>query len=219
MPDLGRGDAGAASGIALSRVLPGPIWAPIIFQGWMVKLPRIFRSQIENTENKLGHWDSYVRSLYVTGLVLAGYFAGYEINQLVPVHATVNLIGALWAAATVLTVYKDQREESQKSFFATITAALLGSLIAVAYLLWLPQHVWGLAPIIVLAMLLSQVLGFADRGRQMVSMLLIIVIFSHISKNSPWVNAGMRDLEVFIGALVGLIGGYVGEQLPGLDDT
>jgi hypothetical protein len=184
-----------------------------------VKLPRFFRSQIENTENKLGHWDSYVRSLYVTGLVLAGYFAGYEINQLVPVHATENLIGALWAAATVLTVYKDLRVESQKSFFATITAALLGSLIAVAYLLWLPQHLWGLAPIIVLTMLLSQVLGFADRGRQMVSMLLIIVIFSHISKNSPWVNAGMRDLEVFVGALIGLVGGVVGDRLPGLDDA
>jgi hypothetical protein len=39
---------------------------------WMVKLPRFFRSQIENTRNKLGHWDFYVRSLYVTGLVVAG---------------------------------------------------------------------------------------------------------------------------------------------------
>ncbi|MEY2342631.1 FUSC family protein [Acidithiobacillus sp. IBUN Pt1247-S3] len=183
-----------------------------------MKLPIFFRNQIEKTENKLGHWDSYVRSLYVTSLVLAGYFAGYEVNKLAPIHATENLIGALWAAATVLTVYKDHSAESQKSFFAVISAAFLGSLIAVAYLLWLPQQVWGLAPVIILSMLLSQVLGFPDRGRQMVSMLLIIVVFSHISENSPWVNAGMRDLEVFVGAAVGLAGGYFGEKMPGLDD-
>ncbi|MBU2805643.1 FUSC family protein [Acidithiobacillus ferridurans] len=164
-----------------------------------VKQLRFLRSRIAQAENKLGHWDSYVRSVYVTGLVLLGYFAGYEINQLAPIHATENLIGALWAAATVLTVYKDQRSESQKSFFATLIAAWLGSLIAVVYLLWFPQHLWGLAPIIALAMLL------------------IIVIFSRISANSPWVNASMRDLEVLVGAVVGLVGGWIGEAVPGLD--
>jgi uncharacterized membrane protein YccC len=76
---------------------------------------------------------------------------------------------------------------------------------------------WNFALIIVLAMLLSQALGFSDRGRQVVSTLLIIVIFSHLNELNPWLNAGMRTAEVLIGALVGFVGGYFGEILPGLD--
>ncbi|WP_010642601.1 MULTISPECIES: hypothetical protein [Acidithiobacillus] len=45
----------------------------------------------------------------------------------------------------------------------------------------------------------------------------IIVIFSHLNAANPWINAAMRTIEVFIGAGVGLLGGYFGVNLPGLD--
>ena len=89
--------------------------------------------------------------------------------------------------------------------------------MALVYLFWFPPHMWSLALMIILAMLLSQAMGLADRGRQVVSALLIIVIFSHLNEANPWINAAMRTAEVLIGAGVGLLGGYFGDKLPGLD--
>ena len=60
-----------------------------------------------------------------------------------------------------------------------------------------------------LSLLLSQLLGFTDRGRQVVSTLLLIVIFSHLNTSAPWLNATMRMGEVLLGAMVGLVGGYL----------
>ena len=181
-------------------------------------LPETARRKVHETEQRLGHWDAYVRSIYITVLVIMAYLLGYEFDLMAPLHGGAAVVGALWAAVTVLAVYKDDRVTTRSSFFSTMGSALLGAAVALAYLVWIPPHMWDLALIIVLAMLMSQVLGFADRGRQVVSTLLIIVIFSHLNNSTPWVNAAMRTVEVLIGAGVGLLGGYFGEHLPGLDE-
>ena len=181
-------------------------------------LPETARRKVHETEQRLGHWDAYVRSIYITILVIMAYLLGYEFDLMAPLHGGAAVVGALWAAVTVLAVYKDDRVTTRSSFFSTMGSALFGAAVALAYLLWIPPHMWDLALIIVPAMLISQLLGFADRGRQVVSTLLIIVIFSHLNNSTPWVNAAMRTAEVLIGAVVGLLGGYFGEHLPGLDE-
>lgn len=180
-------------------------------------LPETARRKVHETEQRLGHWDAYVRSIYITILVIMAYLLGYEFDLMAPLHGGAAVVGALWAAVTVLAVYKDDRVATRDSFFSTMGSALFGAAVALVYLVWIPPHMWDLALIIVLAMLLSQALGFSDRGRQVVSTLLIIVIFSHLNELNPWMNAGMRTAEVLIGASVGLLGGYFGEKLPGLD--
>jgi len=66
-----------------------------------------------------------------------------------------------------------------------------------------------LALVMALSLLLSQWIGFSDRGRQVVSTVLLIVIFSHLNSSAPWLNAGMRMAEVVVGAVVGLLGGFL----------
>ena len=180
-------------------------------------LPEFIRRKFFDTEQRLDHWDAYVRSVYVTILVIMAYLLGYEFDMIGPIHGGVAVVGALWAAATVLSVYKDDRVATRESFFATMGSTFLGVAVALVYLFWFPPHMWDLALIIILAMLLSQAVGLSDRGRQVVSTLLIIVIFSHLNAANLWVNAAMRTVEVFIGAGIGLLGGYFGESLPGLD--
>ena len=180
-------------------------------------LPKTARRKIHETEQRLDHWDAYVRSVYVTILVIMAYLLGYEFDLIGPIHGGVAVVGALWAAATVLSVYKDDRVATRESFFSTMGSTFLGVAVALVYLFWFPPHMWSLALMIILAMLLSQAMGLAERGRQVVSALLIIVIFSHLNEANPWINAAMRTAEVLIGSGVGLLGGYFGEKLPGLD--
>ena len=92
------------------------------------------------------------------------YLLGYEFDLMAPLHGGAAVVGALWAAVTVLAVYKDDRVTTRSSFFSTMDSALLGAVVALAYLVWVPPHMWDWALIIVLAMLMSQALGFAENN-------------------------------------------------------
>ena len=150
--------------------------------------------------------------------MLTAYFLGYGLDELVPSHVTAAVIGALWSAVTVLTVFKDHWQETWSSFWSTLGAGIVGALAALIYLLYFPQHMLTLALVMVLSLLFSQWLGFADRGRQVVSTLLLIVIFSHLNDSAPWLNVGMRLAEVLIGAMVALLGAYLLRKAPVPED-
>ncbi|MBU2820911.1 FUSC family protein [Acidithiobacillus caldus] len=170
--------------------------------------------QLKERQLQLQHREPYVRSAIITVLVLIAYFMGYGLDELVPTHVTAAVIGALWSAVTVLAVFKDHWQETRSSFWATLISGILGALAAVIYLIYLPPNMGALAVVIALSLLLSQILGFTDRGRQVVSTLLLIVIFSHLNTSPPWLNATMRMGEVLLGAMVGLFGGYMLHVLP-----
>lgn len=177
------------------------------------------RQQLQDTETQLRRWDPYLRSVIITVLVLLAYFLGYGLDELVPTHVTAAVIGALWSAVTVLAVFKDHWLETRSSFWSTLSSGAVGAVAAMIYLIFVPPHMATLALVMGLSLLLSQLLGFADRGRQVVSTLLLIVIFSHLNSSAPWLNASMRMAEVLVGALVGLFGGYLSRFLPALQAT
>ncbi len=164
---------------------------------------------LQEVEKKLQRKGPYLHSIILTVLVLCAYFLGYGLDEMVPTHVTAAVIGALWSAVTVLTVFKDHWEETRQSFWATLAAGLVGALAALLYLLFFPQGMLTLALVMALSLLLSQWIGFSDRGRQVVSTMLLIVIFSHLNSDAPWLNAGMRMAEVVVGAVVGLLGGFL----------
>lgn len=89
-------------------------------------LPETARRKVQETEQRLGHWDTYVRSIYITILVIMAYLLGYEFDLMAPLHG--------------------------------------GAAVVLVYLVWVPPHMWDLALIIVLAMLMSQALGFAENN-------------------------------------------------------
>ncbi len=180
---------------------------------------RYCKEQLLKAEQRVGRWDAYLRTVTITVLVLVAYFLGYELNEVVPAHVTNAVIGALWSAVTVLAVFRDSWTETRLTFWSTLFSGLLGAGAAVLYLLFLPAHMWTLGAVMALSLLLGQALGFSDRGRQVVSTLLLIVIFSHLNASNPWLNASMRMAEVVIGAGVGLVGGYLVRNLPGLKDA
>jgi glycerol uptake facilitator-like aquaporin len=164
---------------------------------------------LKEKQRKLQQRDPYVRSVIITILVLLAYFLGYGLDGLVPTHVTAAVIGALWSAVTVLAVFKDHWQETRTSFWATLSSGTVGAGAAVIYLVYIPPGMGSLAVVMGLSLLLSQIMGFSDRGRQVVSTLLLIVIFSHLNNSAPWLNATMRMGEVLLGAMVGLLGGYI----------
>ncbi|MCE5360900.1 FUSC family protein [Candidatus Igneacidithiobacillus taiwanensis] len=165
--------------------------------------------QLKEKQLQLQRREPYLRSAIITVLVLIAYFLGYGLDELVPTHVTAAVIGALWSAVTVLAVFKDHWQETRTSFWATLSSGVLGAIAAVIYLTYIPANMASLAAVMSLSLLLSQLLGFADRGRQVVSTLLLIVIFSHLNTSAPWLNASMRMGEVVLGAGTGLLGGYL----------
>ncbi len=165
--------------------------------------------QLEEKQIQLRRGEPYLRSAIITILVLFAYFLGYGLDELVPTHVTAAVIGALWSAVTVLAVFKDHWQETRSSFWATLSSGVVGAVAAVIYLAYIPPNMASLAVVMALSLLLSQLLGFTDRGRQVVSTLLLIVIFSHLNTSAPWLNATMRMGEVLLGAMVGLVGGYL----------
>lgn len=177
------------------------------------------RQQLHNTETQLRRWDPYLRSAVITALVLLAYFLGYGLDELIPTHVTAAVIGALWSAVTVLAVFKDQWPDTRSSFWSILSSGAVGAVAAMIYLVYVPPHMVSLALVMGLSLLLSQLLGFADRGRQVVSTLLLIVIFSHLNSSAPWLNASMRLAEVVVGALVGLLGGYLLRFLPAMQSA
>lgn len=165
--------------------------------------------QLKEKQMRLQRGEPYLRSAIITVLVLFAYFLGYGLDELVPTHVTAAVIGALWSAVTVLAVFKDHWQETRSSFWATLSSGVVGAIAAVIYLAYIPANMASLAVVMGLSLLLSQLLGFTDRGRQVVSTLLLIVIFSHLNTSAPWLNATMRMGEVLLGAIVGLAGGYL----------
>ena len=182
----------------------------------MKLLPEV-QDQFHEVEQKLQRKGPYLHSFVLTTLVLAAYFLGYALDEMVPTHVTAAVIGALWSAVTVLTVFKDHWEDTRASFWSTLGAGIVGALAALLYLLYFPQRMLTLALVMALSLLFSQWLGFSDRGRQVVSTVLLIVIFSHLNSSAPWLNAGMRLAEVLVGALVGLLGAYLLRKAPVLE--
>ncbi len=180
---------------------------------------RYCRDQLLKAEHRIDRWDTYLRAGTITVLVLVAYFLGYELDEVVPAHVTNAVIGALWSAVTVLAVFRDTWTETRSTFWSTLFSGLIGAIAAVLYLLYVPAHMWTLGAVMALSLLLGQAFGFSDRGRQVVSTLLLIVIFSHLNSSNPWLNASMRLAEVVIGAGVGLAGGYLFRNLPGLKET
>lgn len=199
--------------------VPVPLrWGQQAAEGYRMNLLPQAREQLTDAGRKLHHKGPYVHSLTLTGLVLAGYLLGYGLDQLVPTHVTATVIGALWSAVTVLTVFKDHWADTRASFWSTLSSTVIGAVAALLYLLYFPQKMLALALVMALSLLFSQLVGFNDRGRQVVSTVLLIVIFSHLNSSAPWLNAGMRLAEVLVGALVGLVGGYMLRKASILDE-
>ena len=127
--------------------------------------------QLKEKQTQLQRGEPYLRSTIITILVLIAYFLGYGLDELVPTHVTAAVIGALWSAVTVLAVFKDHWQETRSSFWATLSSGVVGAIAAVIYLAYIPANMASLAVVMGLSLLLSQLLGFADRGRQVVSTL------------------------------------------------
>lgn len=62
-------------------------------------LPEFARRKVHETEQRLTRWDAYIRSIYMTILVIVACLLGYQFDLAAPAHggAAVALVYLVWA--------------------------------------------------------------------------------------------------------------------------
>lgn len=152
------------------------------------------------TLNRTRIWEA----VQIAVVCLAAFVIGSYVTALFS-GATAN-VGGLWSAISGLVVLQATTRDTWKAASLRVLGSLLGAVIAVVYLLFLPFNPIGMALTAGLTFYVCQLLGAPQHGRLgAITVVVIMVIASSNPNLKPLTNAALRFVESCIGTALALV--------------
>ena len=120
-----------------------------------------------------------------------------------------DLLGGMWAVVATIFVYRSSYRKSARAALSRTVATLVSFVGCLAYLLFFPFHVVGMAALIgIIAIILALVRRSEDIVMAAITTTVVLVI-ANISPENAWIQPILRLVDTSAGILVGIAASWI----------
>jgi uncharacterized membrane protein YccC len=121
-------------------------------------------------------------------------------------------LGGLWAVIATVFVMRGSYDKSAAAAVSRIAATLVSLVLCLAYLAFLPFHVWGLAVLVGLSSLAASLIGRPEDSITAAIATAVVLIVAEVSPHDAWHEPILRLADTVIGAVVGLAAVWLAQR-------
>jgi uncharacterized membrane protein YccC len=165
----------------------------------------------------LPHWPQVWRATadsVVVGLssLLTYWLATTILSHLHSSSAADNELGGLWAVIATVFVLRETYDKSMAAAVSRIGATLVSLVLCLAYLAFLPFHIWGLAVLVGLSGLVASLIGRPEDAITAAITTTVVLIVAEVSPHDAWQQPILRLADTVIGVGVGVAAAWLAQR-------
>jgi uncharacterized membrane protein YccC len=141
---------------------------------------------------------------------LITYWLATTILALAPVSKADNALGGMWAVIATIFVLRRSYQQSLAAALSRMAATLASFLLCLAYLLYLPFHVWALAGLIGVSALATTLIGRSGDAVTAAITTAVVMVVAELSPHDAWQQPILRLADTVIGVAVGAMAAWIG---------
>ncbi|QNI34242.1 FUSC family protein [Alloacidobacterium dinghuense] len=120
-----------------------------------------------------------------------------------------DLLGGMWAVVATIFVYRSSYQKMARAVVSRTVATLVSFVACLAYLLFFPFHVVGMAALIgIIAIILALVRRSEDIVMAAITIAVVLVI-ADISPRNAWIQPILRLVDTAVGISVGIAASWI----------
>jgi len=121
-------------------------------------------------------------------------------------------LGGLWAVIASLFVMRGTYDKSAAAAVSRIAATVVSLVLCLAYLAFLPFHMWGLAVLVGLSSLVASLIGRPEDSITAAITTTVVLIVAEVSPHDAWQQPILRLADTVIGVVVGLAAVWIAQR-------
>jgi uncharacterized membrane protein YgaE (UPF0421/DUF939 family) len=146
------------------------------------------------------------------GAVLTYWLAASVLARAYSSSPTDDALGGLWAVIAAVFVMRGSYDKSAAAAVSRVAATLLSLVLCLAYLAFLPFHLWGLAVLVGLSSLAAMLIGRPGDAITAAITTAVVLIVAEVSPHDAWQQPILRLADTVIGVVVGLAAAWLAER-------
>jgi uncharacterized membrane protein YccC len=121
-----------------------------------------------------------------------------------------DLLGGMWAVVATIFVYRDSNVESVHSALSRMTATSVSFALCLIYLLIFPFHIWGMAALIGIGVIVVTTMGHPDDTVTTGITTAVVMVVAALSPHDAWRQPILRLADTAVGVAVGIAAAWLG---------
>ena len=150
----------------------------------------------------------------VVGLssLLTYWLATTILSHVYSASAANDELGGLWAVVATVFVLRETYDKSVSAAVSRIGATLVSLALCLAYLAFLPFHLWGLAVLVGLSGLVASLIGRPEDAITAAITTTVVLIVAEVSPHGAWQQPILRLADTVIGVVVGVAAAWLAQR-------
>jgi uncharacterized membrane protein YccC len=128
------------------------------------------------------------------------------------VSAADDALGGMWAVIATVFVFRDSYGKTLAAALSRTVATLVSFALCLAYLAVLPFHLWGLAVLVGLSVLVTTMIGRPGDAITAAITTTVVLVVAELSPHDAWQQPILRLADTTIGVAVGLAAGWLARR-------
>ena len=120
-----------------------------------------------------------------------------------------DLLGGMWAVVATLFVYRHSHGETVDAALSRMMATLVSFGLCLAYLLICPFHLWGLALLIGIGVVLVATMGRPQDAMTTSITTTVVMVVAAVNPHHAWREPILRLIDTAIGASIGVTAAWI----------
>jgi uncharacterized membrane protein YgaE (UPF0421/DUF939 family) len=115
-----------------------------------------------------------------------------------------DLLGGMWAVVATIFVYRYSHAESLRAALSRMAATSVSFTLCLVYLLILPFHLWGMAALIGIGVIIVTTMGRPDDIITTGITIAVVMVVAALSPHHAWRQPILRLVDTAVGVAVGV---------------
>ena len=120
-----------------------------------------------------------------------------------------DLLGGMWAVVATLFVYRHSHSETVEAALSRMMATLVSFGLCFVYLLIFPFHLWGMALLIGLGVVIVASMGRPQDAMTTSITTTVVLVVAAVNPHHAWREPILRLIDTAIGAGIGLAAAWI----------
>jgi hypothetical protein len=142
--------------------------------------------------------------LLAISCVISNWLITHILADAYSVSREDDLLGGMWAVVATIFVFRQSEAESLRSALSRLASTLVSFVLCLAYLLFFPFHLWGMAALIGIGTVAVSLMGRADDSITTGITIAVVMVVVGLSPHSAWRQPILRLVDTAVGVAVGV---------------